>query len=191
MKHNQKKRKHKHHDSSSDSDDLSSSWSDGNGNTGNVCKKHICNGQKSSTYPSPIKTTNHINLTFFILNNTHLNDPAKGLGNLFADNTQSEITADWLDPKVRCLSQSVNPPLTGKEGGVTAVVAKAWYVVTENPVPKNLKPFIGHFTRNTVIKILLESGSDVDLQILEKGTANFPYMTRQVPNSWHTLDGNS
>ncbi len=41
-----------------------------------------------------------------------------------------------------------------------------------------------------MIKILLDSGSDGDLWFNEKGTPmHFPYLTRQVPLSWHTSKG--
>ena len=40
------------------------------------------------------------------------------------------------------------------------------------------------------IKVLLDSGSDGDLYFLKKGTdKTFPYSKRQVPKSWHTLNG--
>ena len=40
----------------------------------------------------------------------------------------------------------------------------------------------------TVIKVILDSGSDGDLMFHEKGTSmHFPYLARQVPNSWHML----
>ena len=43
---------------------------------------------------------------------------------------------------------------------------------------------------NEVIQILLDSGSDGDLMFHEKGTPmHIPYLTRQVPNSWHTSNG--
>jgi hypothetical protein len=99
MKHTQKK-KDKCHSSNSDGNNSSSSWSDGYSSSGNVCKKHNCSQQKFDTYPSPIKTTKPINSKFSILNNTCLNDPAKDIGNLSANHTQSEITAKLLDPKM-------------------------------------------------------------------------------------------
>ena len=75
-------------------------------------------------YSCPIKTTPCANLTFSDLNNNSLN-PAEDLGNLPTDYTQSEITAKLSDPKLSGeLFNSVNSPLTGKEGRVTAVVAK-------------------------------------------------------------------
>jgi hypothetical protein len=38
-----------------------------------------------------------------------------------------------------------------------------------------------------LIRVLLDSGSDGDLWFQEKGTKpRFPYLTRQVPKSWHT-----
>ena len=40
------------------------------------------------------------------------------------------------------------------------------------------------------VKVLLDSGSDGDLNFLQKGTdKHFPYLKRQVPKSWHTSNG--
>ena len=40
------------------------------------------------------------------------------------------------------------------------------------------------------IRVLLDSGSDGDLLFHEKGTPKqFPYLTRQVPKTWHTSNG--
>ena len=115
-------------------------------------------------------------------------NPAEDLGNLPADHTQSEITAELSDPELSGeLFNSVNSPLTGNEGRVTAVVAKARCIATENPARKNHEHSTGCRTSNTVIKILLDSGSDGDLLFHEKGTVrHFPYLTRQVPKSWLT-----
>ena len=75
--------------------------------------------------------------------------------------------------------------MTGKEGPVTTVVAKARNKANENPARKNHKQSTGRRTSNIVIKILLDSGSDGDLLFHEKGTEKyFPYLTRQVPKSW-------
>ena len=118
-------------------------------------------------------------------------NPAEYLGNLPADLTQSEITAKLSDPKLLGdLFNSVNPPLTGKEGRVTTVVAQARYKATENPARKNIEHSTGRRISNTVIRILLDSGSDGDLLFHAKGTEKrFPYLTRQVPKSWHTSNG--
>ena len=44
--------------------------------------------------------------------------------------------------------------------------------------------------RKKIIKILLDSGSSGDLLFHEKGaTKHFPYLARQVPKSWHMLNG--
>jgi hypothetical protein len=84
----------------------------------------------------------------------------------------------------------VNPLSTGNEGRVTTVVAKARNKATENPARKNHEQSTGRRTSNTVIKILLDSGSDGDLLFHEKGTEkHFPYLTRQVPKSWRTSNG--
>jgi hypothetical protein len=41
-----------------------------------------------------------------------------------------------------------------------------------------------------VIKVLLDSGSDGNLMFHKKGTPmHFPYLTWQVPNSWHKSNG--
>ena len=41
-----------------------------------------------------------------------------------------------------------------------------------------------------IIRILLDSGSNGDLMFHEKGTPKrFPYLTRQVPKTWCTLNG--
>jgi hypothetical protein len=82
-------------------------------------------------------------------------NPAEDLGNLPADHTQSEISAKLSDPElVGDRFNSVNSPLTGKEGQVTAVVAKAHCIVTENPARKNFEHSTGCCTSNTVINIL-------------------------------------
>jgi hypothetical protein len=45
-------------------------------------------------------------------------------------------------------------------------------------------------TKEKLIRVLLDSGSDGDLLFHEKGTPkHFPYLTRQVPCSWHTSNG--
>jgi hypothetical protein len=118
-------------------------------------------------------------------------NPAEDLGNLPPDHTQSEITAELSDPELSGeLFNSMNSPLTGKEGQDTALVAKSHCIVTRNPAHKNLKQSTGRRTSNTVVKILLDSASDGDLLFHEKGTVrHFPYLTRQVPKSWHVTNG--
>ena len=106
-------------------------------------------------------------------------NPAEDLGNLPAVPTQREVNAKLSDPELSDdLFNSVNPPLTGKEEQVTALVAKACHRTTENPAHKNIKHSTGSHTSNTVIKILLDSGSDDtdgDLLFHEKGMENtFP-----------------
>ncbi len=81
--------------------------------------------------------------------------------------------------------------MTGKEGWFIAVVAKARYQrATKNQTKQRVKHSARSCPSNAVIKILLVSGSDGDLMFHEKGTTmHFPYLTRQVPNSWHTSNG--
>ena len=45
-------------------------------------------------------------------------------------------------------------------------------------------------SKEKLIRVLLDSGSDGDLLFHKKGkTKHFPYLTRQVPCSWHTSNG--
>ena len=88
---------------------------------------------------------------------------------------------------------SVNPYLKSqKEGGIAALVAKARYqIATENQTHQRLEHSARGCSSNTVIKVLRDSGSDGDLMFHEKGTPmHVPYLTRQVPTSWHTSNGN-
>ena len=44
--------------------------------------------------------------------------------------------------------------------------------------------------KKKLIRVLLDSGSDGDLLFHKKGTTkHFPYLTRQVPKTWHTSNG--
>ncbi len=63
--------------------------------------------------------------------------------------------------------------------------------MTENPACKKIEHSTGHHTSNTVIKILLYSCFYGALLFHEEETAmHFPYLTRQVPKSWHTSNEN-
>jgi hypothetical protein len=67
---------------------------------------------------------------------------------------------------------------------VTAVVAVAKYSRAKPHKSSNKA------TKEKLIRVLLNSGSDGDLLFHEKGkTKHFPYLTRQVPCSWHTSNG--
>ena len=45
-------------------------------------------------------------------------------------------------------------------------------------------------SKRKISRVLLDSGSDGDLLFHEKGTPkHFPYLTRQVPKTWHTSNG--
>ena len=67
---------------------------------------------------------------------------------------------------------------------MTAVVAVAKY----GPVHHHKSS--KKASKEKLIRVLLDSGSDGDLLFHEKGkTKHFPYLTRQVPCSWHTSNG--
>jgi hypothetical protein len=67
---------------------------------------------------------------------------------------------------------------------VTAVVAVAKYSHA-HPHKSSKKA-----TKEKLIQVLLNSGSDGDLLFHEKWKPkHFPYLTRQVPCSWHTSNG--
>ena len=59
---------------------------------------------------------------------------------------------------------------------------------TKNQATQRFKHAAGSHPSNTVIKVLLDNGSDGGL-MLEGTPMHFPYLTRQVPNSWHTSNG--
>ena len=108
-------------------------------------------------------------------------------------NIQSEITAEMSDPELSgAFLNSVSSSFSNEqEGRVTAVVAKARYQkATESQTKQRFEHSARSHPSNAVIKVLLDSGSDGDLMFHEKGTPmHFPYLTRQVPNSWHTSNG--
>jgi hypothetical protein len=67
---------------------------------------------------------------------------------------------------------------------VTAVVTVAKYSRAQPQKSSNKS------TKEKPIRVLLDSGSDGNLLFHEKGkTKHFPYLTRQVPCSWHTSNG--
>jgi len=94
--------------------------------------------------------------------------------NLVAQNckkTQSEITAKLSDPKLSgVFLNSVNSSFKiEKEGRVTAVVAKARYQeATKNQAEQRFEHSARSRPSNTVIKVLLDSGSDDDLMFHKK-----------------------
>ena len=90
------------------------------------------------------------------------------------------------------LFNSVNSSFNSEqEGRVTAVVAKAKYhIATKNQAKQRVNHSARSHPSNAVIKVLLDSGSDGNLMFYEKGMPmHFPYLTRQVTNSWHTSNG--
>ncbi len=67
---------------------------------------------------------------------------------------------------------------------MTAVVAVAKHSRAQSHKSSNKA------TKEKLIRVLLDSGSDGDLLFHEKGTPkHFSYLTRQVPCSWHTSNG--
>jgi len=67
---------------------------------------------------------------------------------------------------------------------VTAVVAMAKIGTVPHHKGSNKA------AKGKLIRVLLDSGSDGDLLFHEKGKPKqFPYLTRQVPCSWHTSNG--
>ena len=151
-----------------------------------------------NTYPSPNKATSKLVSKNNSKLNTRVLQKIKDQKNLdpsdtSKQNTQSELTAKLSDPELSgALLNSVSSSFNNEqEGGVTAVVAKARYHrATENQPKQRFEHPARSRPSNTVIKVLLDSGSDGDLMFHEKGTPkHFPYLARQVPNSWHTSNG--
>ncbi len=112
---------------------------------------------------------------------------------VICNNTQPEVTAKLLDPKMSGAHlNNVNSSFSNEQkGSVTAVVAHARYQrATKNQTKQKVEHSARSRPSNAVIKVLLDSGSDGDLMFHEKGMPmHFPYLTRQVPNSWHTSNG--
>jgi hypothetical protein len=97
------------------------------------------------------------------------------------------LDPELLGAHLNSVSSSFN---SKTEGRVTAAVAQARYnKATENQAKHRFEHSARSGPSNTVIKVLLESGSDGDLMFHEKGTTmHLPYLTRQVPTSWHMLN---
>ena len=90
-------------------------------------------------------------------------------------------------PRSKTLSDSKREqqkysPRSETKQGVTAVMA----VMVGLRGPRSSK----QVSDKKTIRVLLDSGSDGDLLFHEKGTPKqFPYLTRQVPKTWHTSNG--
>ncbi len=71
------------------------------------------------------------------------------------------------------------------------MVEKAKYQkATKNQATQRVKCSARCCPSNEVIQVLLDSGSDGVLMFHEKGMPmHFLYLTRQVSNSWHKLNG--
>ena len=81
-------------------------------------------------------------------------------------------------------NKNEHSPLLNEKGKVTAVVAMTNYSRAHHH--KSSK----QATKEKLIRVLLDSGSDGDLLFHQKGKPkHFPYLTRQVPCSWHTSNG--
>ena len=81
-------------------------------------------------------------------------------------------------------SKKSNKPV---DPGVTAVVA-IMEPATELSSKRPQIPLTSHPSNK--IRVLLDMASNGDLSFHEKGKPkHFPYLTRQVPKSWHTSNG--
>jgi hypothetical protein len=113
-------------------------------------------------------------------------------------------TQDELASKLKSAGESTHIVSTGDsfqtldeasthldtEWHVTAVVAKVASDATKNQASRKIKYCRWHFTSKSIIKVLLDSGSDGDLLIHEKGARiHFPNLTRQVQFFWHMSHG--
>ena len=88
--------------------------------------------------------------------------------------------------------EQTNQSLLNEKKGVTAILATVRSGPELRPQAKkhkSSKPKTSSkkVPKTKIIRILLDSGSNGDLLFHEKGTAkSYPYLTRQVPNSWCT-----
>jgi hypothetical protein len=77
-----------------------------------------------------------------------------------------------------------SPSKINEKGKVTAVVAVAKYGHAHHHKSSNKA------AKEKLIRVLLDNGSDGNLLFHKKGTPkHFPYLTGQVPCSWHTSNG--
>ena len=110
--------------------------------------------------------------------------------NLAANRTTAQASESNDDTQESYQTLDDVSTLADSEGRVTAVVAKVKYEATESRARRNIEHPGRRCTSNNIIKVLLDSGSDGDLWFHEKRTPmHFPYLTRQVPLSWHTSNG--
>ena len=110
--------------------------------------------------------------------------------NLAANRTTAQASENNDDTQESYQTLDDASALADSEGRVTAVVAKVKYEATKSQARRKIEHPDRHCTSNKIIKVLLDSGSDGDLWFHEKGTPmHFPYLARQVPLSWHTLNG--
>jgi len=97
----------------------------------------------------------------------------------------NKITLEHPSSKISSDSKSEQQkysPRSETKQGVTAVMA----VMVGLRGPRSSKKV----SEKKTIRVLLDSGSDGDLLFHEKGTPKqFPYLTRQVPKTWHTSNG--
>ncbi len=140
-----------------------------------------------NTYPRPIKATKNLDLK----NLNKINTLQKINNNCTI--TQSERPAEMSDPELSgALLNSVSYSFKNeRDGRVTAVVATVKFQqVTKNQAKQRVEHSARCCPSNKIIQVLLDSGSDGDLMFHEKGTPmHFPYLARQVPNSWYTSNG--
>ena len=110
--------------------------------------------------------------------------------NLAANRTTVQASESNYDTQESHQTLDDASALTDSEGRVAALVAKVKYEATKSRARRKIEHPGRCCTSNNIIKVLLDSGSDGDLWFHEKGTPMlFPYLTRQVPLSWHTSNG--
>ena len=92
--------------------------------------------------------------------------------------------SDSLPPSRQ--GDSTNMSSSNDKGQVTVVVAKVRYEAAKNQAHRRSEQPSWHCSSDQILRVLLDSGSDGDLMFHEKGMImHFPYLTRQVPISWH------
>jgi hypothetical protein len=118
--------------------------------------------------------------------------------NIFKNLTQKNVSNKARSTENITLTPSANFSLSQPEQVVVShtkerlgVMALVTIIepVTESQAFRACKQLLRSRTSNK-IKALLDSGSDGDLIFLPKQKDKpFPYLTRQVPKSWHTSNG--
>jgi hypothetical protein len=143
-----------------------------------------------ATLNSIIPATIQENPICYLANGKSKNIVLKNLAAIADPSSNSTDTNSFEDSdEGSTVSDTSSNADTDGKAGVTAIIAKLVHNKADSQSSSGLK-HQSKSRKSNLIRVLLDSGSDGDLWFQEKGTkSRFPYLTRQVPKSWHTSNG--